>query len=251
MNVPDSGAAPRAAYAEHRGPPDPRFACTWEQHAGTGAPYVQRVLPDGCADIVVGPGGTARIVGPTAAPALARLAPGERLHGLRLRPSAIGAALGLPAAELRDAVVPLDAVLAGPAAARLAEQVVSGSGSPPAMLPAMPGVPPDPRVVRVLHLLAAPGASVAGTSAALGWSERQLRRTVLAACGIEPRAWRRIARLHRFLERAEAGLSASAAAAAAGYADQAHLVRDVRRLSGVTPRTLLAERAGGRGAPQG
>jgi AraC-like DNA-binding protein len=86
-------------------------------------------------------------------------------------------------------------------------------------------------------------------AAVLGLSERHLRRLVLAHTGLEPRTFRRVARFQRFLRLADrAGGppdgSPAALAARAGYADQAHLSREVRALSGLTPAALLAERRG-------
>ena len=73
-------------------------------------------------------------------------------------------------------------------------------------------------------------------------SARQLRRIVLHATGLGPKAHQRVVRLQRFLSRAEAGAGLARAAAVAGYADQAHMTREVRRLSGLSPAALLAER---------
>ena len=55
-------------------------------------------------------------------------------------------------------------------------------------------------------------------------------------------------RLQRFLRVAEGpegtGADLAVVAAMTGYADQAHLARDCRRLSGHTPTELLERRAG-------
>ena len=86
--------------------------CWWEQRIGSGAEdYLQRVLPDGCSDVIVTAAGDALIAGPTMAAALPRLAPGARLRGLRIRTGALAAVLGLPGTELRDLTVPLNAYL--------------------------------------------------------------------------------------------------------------------------------------------
>jgi AraC-like DNA-binding protein len=83
---------------------------------------------------------------------------------------------------------------------------------------------------------------VEDVSARIGISDRQLRRIVLAEVGVGPKAFQRIARLRRLLASAGRGDGLAGAAAAAGYSDQAHMTREVSRLSGLTPAALLAER---------
>jgi AraC-like DNA-binding protein len=72
---------------------------------------------------------------------------------------------------------------------------------------------------------------------AVGWSSRHLLRRVRAATGLTPKQLGRIARLRHALERARAGTDSgwAACALAAGYADQAHLVREAQALAGQTP----------------
>ena len=65
-------------------------ACRWEQITPPGPRgHVQRVLPDGCADVIVTGAGVAFLVGPTAEPALPELAAGSTVLGLRFRTAAI------------------------------------------------------------------------------------------------------------------------------------------------------------------
>ena len=249
-----NGSDTASRYAEHRpAVPHPLVACWWEQRidARAGA-YVQRVVPDACADLIVSSDGRATVVGPAMSVQLAPLSGGEVLRGLRFRTSGIGAALGVPAHELRDLRVPLDDLVPAAEAARIADEVRRGE------LPAfLDTCARDPRVEHALRGLAGdafatgmpPG--VAEVAAGLGLSERHLRRLVLAHTGLEPRMFRRVARFQRFLrlaDRAGAGGppagSPAALAARAGYADQAHLSREVRALSGLAPAALLADRRG-------
>jgi AraC-like DNA-binding protein len=78
----------------------------------------------------------------------------------------------------------------------------------------------------------------------LGWSARRLHRRFVDACGYGPKMLQRILRLQRAirLARAEGRPSVSLAGLAgeAGFADQAHMNRDFRALTGLTPRRLLA-----------
>jgi AraC-like DNA-binding protein len=74
----------------------------------------------------------------------------------------------------------------------------------------------------------------------LGFSERQLQRRFLTAVGYGPKVLQRVLRLRRFLTAAGFGLEGLAGAAlGAGYADQAHLTRECRALTGLTPRQLV------------
>jgi AraC-like DNA-binding protein len=73
-----------------------------------------------------------------------------------------------------------------------------------------------------------------------GLSERTLRRRFDAAFGYGPKTLDRILRFQRFLKLVRGFPMATAAnlAAEAGYADQAYLVRESRRLAVKTPRTI-------------
>jgi transcriptional regulator GlxA family with amidase domain len=96
-------------------------------------------------------------------------------------------------------------------------------------------------------------AAVAASARAAGLSERQLRRRFERAVGYGPATLARVLRFQRFLHRANAPDSAGAPlarlAAEAGYADQAHLARECRRLSGLPPSALLATGAAPAGEP--
>ena len=75
---------------------------------------------------------------------------------------------------------------------------------------------------------------------ALAMSERTLRRRFDDAFGYGPKTLDRILRYQRFRKLASSAPRSSTAqlAVEAGYADQAHLVRESRRLTGETPRKL-------------
>ena len=71
-------------------------------------------------------------------------------------------------------------------------------------------------------------------------SERTLRRRFEEAFGYGPKTLDRILRFQRFLTlvRASGDASGASLAAETGYADQAHLVRESRRLAASTPRDI-------------
>ena len=75
----------------------------------------------------------------------------------------------------------------------------------------------------------------------LGMGTRQLHRRCLPAFGYGPRRLSRVMRFGRALEEIRSGAPLAQMAAACGYADQAHLSREVRALAGTTPMGLLGE----------
>ncbi|WP_157163174.1 helix-turn-helix domain-containing protein [Actinoalloteichus spitiensis] len=242
-----SAARTGSSYRERSAPPGwPGLAVWWTQWVPDGTHHRQLVLPDGSADVVVWDSGVVEVVGPTMAPVVVDLAGGSRCRAVRIRPGALSAVFGVPATLLRDEVLPLDAVLAPAAARELTGLVVGESGVARARWPSRP---PDPRARRAVAWLARdPAARVDRVAADLGMSGRQLRRLVLAHAGLGPKELHRTFRLHRFLHLAEsplgrrrrlAGLSVEA-----GYADQAHLSRELRALSALSPGDLLRHRAG-------
>ncbi|MEU4523858.1 helix-turn-helix domain-containing protein [Amycolatopsis sp. NPDC024027] len=67
-------------------------------------------------------------------------------------------------------------------------------------------------------------------------SERRLRRRFVQAVGYGPATYLRVSRFQRAVALAPHVSGLAALAAAAGYADQAHLSRDCRAMTGLTPR---------------
>lgn len=209
-----------------------------EVWTSSGAVGEQRILPDGCLDLifdgvrvlVAGPDTVARVhVSSVATPRCA-----VRLH------AGLGPALlGVPADELGDRAVSLDEVWPDARARRLTERVAV---DPTTILAAWAGrVEPDPFGQRLCTLLAA-GRSVAEAADRLGYSTRQLHRRTLPAFGYGPQHLIRVLRLGRAVAVADSGCGWAEVAAAVGYADQAHLSHDVRDLTGITPTALRSER---------
>ncbi|MFI5593323.1 helix-turn-helix domain-containing protein [Amycolatopsis sp. NPDC051758] len=72
-------------------------------------------------------------------------------------------------------------------------------------------------------------------------SERRLRRRFVQAVGYGPATYLRVTRFQRAVALASRAPGLAALAAAAGYADQAHLSRDCRALTGLTPRAYFRD----------
>jgi len=238
-----------AGYSER--PPRPALAgvvaCLWTGFGAGGAPA--RVLPDGCADVIWAPGREPFVAGPDTAAKLETLPPGPRA-GIRFRPGAAAALLGLPASRIRDLRVPLRELWPRDAALRLSDHLDRGAGAA-AWLAALEGAvleraadapATDGFVAETVSRIAARvrgGGRAAPPLAELG--ERQLRRRFVAAVGYGPKRFERVLRLQRFVALAggaggRRGLAELALAA--GYADQAHLTRECAALAGAPPSAL-------------
>ena len=102
----------------------------------------------------------------------------------------------------------------------------------------------DMRVERALELLGRHDGGddsmrVAGAARELRLSQRQLERLFLERVGVSPKRYARLCRFERAVHLARGPGTLAEVASAAGYADQAHFIRDFRRLAGATPRRFL------------
>jgi AraC-like DNA-binding protein len=239
-------------------PPAPELAgfvdSLWCQQivAGTRtAHYSQRVLPDGCVDVLWWDG-VLCVAGPDTRWRMARMPAGSSTVGVRFRPGTGALLLGaLPADEVRDQQVDLADVWGTRQVRTLAERI-GDAGSPwevaDLLQRAVLARPPetsrvDPMVRDAVRVLNAPRpAPVAAVADRFGVSERQLRRRFVAAVGYGPKQLEGVLRLRRAIRQFEPGARVSAAdvAVRAGYADQPHMTREMRRLAGVTPGELLS-----------
>jgi AraC-like DNA-binding protein len=220
--------APR--YREYEPPAalTPLIRCLWVRVCGRDDEI--RIMPDGASDVVWRQGHGTTVVGPdTTARAYPRAA-GELLLGIRFRPGAGGGAIGVPLDALRDEQVE----------AREIDRAFDLDGAlPPAtvfsrLLGAAAGRRPDALVLAAASRVA--DGDIARIARELAISERQLRRRFHAAVGYGPGTLARILRFRRFLAMLDRGRDDLAGLAFdAGYADQAHLTRESRRLAGLSP----------------
>jgi AraC-like DNA-binding protein len=261
--TPSSGH-PSQTYRER--PPAPALAayldCTWIHEIGADGPaYEHRRVPDGCVEIRCKAGEAAiEVIGPRRGPVTFLLPPRTTVVGIRLRPGAAPAVLGVPAAELVDQRVPLDAVWNGASAAP-AERIAQARSPRAAAALLEEAVAtrtagrrgPDALAAAVLDLLRRHPSMPAGRlTSELYVSARQLRRHCVDAFGYGPKALQRVLRFQTFLLLGRRCRSTTGGLAeiarAAGYADQSHLTRECVALTGRTPRRFLAETAKSCGA---
>jgi AraC-like DNA-binding protein len=169
-----------------------------------------------------------------------------------LTPFGARALLGLPAGELGSTVVSLDALVG-----RRAEEWLDRIRSAPTwaarfaalddvlVAALVDGPQPSREVVRAWDQLVSSNGSidVATLARDVGWSRRHFTQRFQEELGLSPKVTARVLRFdraRRILGRATRPALADLAAAC-GYYDQAHLNREFRELSGLSPTAWLAE----------
>ncbi|GAA2729269.1 helix-turn-helix domain-containing protein [Streptomyces nogalater] len=215
-------------------------AVVWTKSpAGTGT---RPVLPDGCMDLLWSEG-RLLVAGPDTRP-YAPEGPARSWAGIRFFPGTAPALLGVPAHELRDLRVELADLWPAARVRRLRDRLAAAPDPASALEDialerAAEAGTPDPLLRRLVECLDE-GRPVSATAAELGLGERRLHRRCLTAFGYGPKTLARILRLRRALALARAGTPYVETAIRAGYADQPHLAREVRRLAGMPLGELLA-----------
>ena len=223
----------------------PFVECLWVHSIDGADPRDdRRILPDGRMDLVWIPELGTLVAGPQSRHTSRPVGAPIRAVGARFRPGVAPQLLRLPASELVDRHVPLDAVR--PALAARLDARLPEAPDPLAVLEQelMRGLAdlrePDPVVRAATVLLARGAAGVAEVAERVYVSERQLQRRFAERVGYGPKTFQRIARFQRAVDRLRwEGAGLAGAAASAGYADQAHLTRETRRLAGLSPRGLV------------
>lgn len=229
------------------------------RHEGT-PPLLQRILPDGCTDLIVrfpdvrsvGNGTEPRVtlVGPMERFALVDSEPGSVCLGIRLKPGWAMALLGVSPKELRNLSVNVEDC--APAFLHLQQRLASSRSLEHALAMlrdefslrnAHPCHLPSARTAHALHCLqsSAGQMSMSRLARTVGISERTLHRDILEEAGVSPKLLARVLRFQRALTHLRSGrLDLSALALDCGYADQSHFTREVRELAGVSPTGLLS-----------
>ncbi|MFC4857423.1 helix-turn-helix transcriptional regulator [Actinophytocola glycyrrhizae] len=217
------------------------FACTWSRTMPHGATPTH-VVPDACADILWHrESGRLFVAGPDTYAHRTSLSAGL-LVAVRFKPGRAPEGLGVPSSAVRDERVDLDRLWPGDRVRHLADDLAATATVARAervLADAVAAVDAnwDPAVPRLLTLIRR-GERVATVADALGWTERQLHRRSLAAFGYGPKTLQRVLRFDRALRLARAGTDLASVAYETGFADQAHLARDVKSIAGV-PMTAL------------
>jgi AraC-like DNA-binding protein len=238
--------APHGALREH-------VRCVWVNDLSESQNEWVRVVPDGCADIVW-TGRSLIVAGPDSQSILDRLPRGAVVVGVRFHPGAASSWLGLPLSEIVNSRVPLAEFWREDTTRLFAK--ASASGSAPEIALALEAVLRSrlaevglaDRQVAFLRRAAGDHCYPAGIrldrlAAHMGMSERTLRRRCLDAFGYGFKTLDRVLRFQRFFRlAAQTSIGGLAELAArAGYADQAHMTREVQRMSGASASEFVAQ----------
>ncbi len=251
----------------------PYVECFWflaegsEAGVPSGPPPIEKVLPDGCIELVfhlqdrfsrwredgtseLQP--TAFVVGQLTRFLLLQ-APGRvSTMGVRFRPGRAHPFLGLPVSEVTGLAVPLGDIWTGTGISERMQSAPEDNTrvriAESWLLSRLASSKLSDRSMEALvdAMVADRGReSVAQLASRAGLSPRQLERRFAVSVGLPPKAFSRIVRLQGALQAVRESPSPDWAAIAleAGYYDQPHLLLDFRELAGESPESI--RRAGG------
>ncbi|HEY5947030.1 MAG TPA: DUF6597 domain-containing transcriptional factor [Kofleriaceae bacterium] len=232
-------------YEEHAPPADlaPYVACTWTRvvdpaRAGSREP----IIPDACTDIIVVGDRAPHVAGPADRAEWVELRGGMTVTGLRFRPGGARDVLRTEMADLRNQHVDLIDVVGGEGHA-LALDIDRDSPAEALLrwvrmrIESRRTAPPYDLASLLLEV-----KSIDDATDQLGWTARRMHRHVSAACGYGPKLVQRILRLQRAIRIAfDRAPTLAAVAAAADYADQAHMTREFVALTDLTPTAYLEQ----------
>jgi AraC-like DNA-binding protein len=239
----------------------PYVECIWAVSAKRHGRAAERIVPDGCPEIIVHLGDPferligkrwrrqprAFLAGTLTRPLTVRGGGHVLTIGLRFRPAGFTALFGGSLAGTADHEVPLGNLVGADRCRDLVARLDAARSVPRRLDAAMAWLveqrPRDGAVTAsapALRLIVRARGQMQMVELArrLDVSRRQLERSFLRDLGIGPKMYARIVRLNTVLARLDEVERASAVDVAlqAGYFDQAHLLRDFRLLAGRSPR---------------
>lgn len=213
-------------------------------------PQTRETLPHPNVHLVV-EGGQARLYGVQRGRFVRELRGRGGVFGIKFRAGAFRGLLGKPVSTLRDRSLPLEEALGVDPAALLRDLAAAGEDDARQVQAAVRFLgpirpPPDPVAERIAELVARIERErdllrVEQAAEAFGTAPRTLQRLFNDYVGIGPKWVIQRYRLHQALERLACGDAADGTRLALelGYFDQAHFIRDFRRLVGRSPGEYL------------
>ena len=250
-------------------PPLNRFVeCFWtlEGDGPSAAGTPERILPDGCVELILNFGERFSqhqnnqrelqprhfLVGQMSGPILISPNGAVQLLGIRFHPGGTAPFLRVPMNELTDQIAELgglsselerELLMVSQDLSSLRERTTAIESVLMARL--LSGSHHSSAIKLAARIVESAGCvSVDQLATAAGISSRQLERRFLREIGIGPKLLGRILRFQQVFRAVERVDSAWASIAVeCGYYDQAHLIRDFTQFAGQTPAVLLAERS--------
>jgi AraC-like DNA-binding protein len=230
------------------------------QHRGLPSPYLTLIFTMDDPVVVVAhpdprqrPGRYAALLGGLhLTPAL--ITHGGRQSGVQVAVHPLGcrALFGMPAAELAGLDVAAPAVLGDRAVEEVRDRLRGAPDWPSrfAVVDAMllrrlvTDERVRPEVAYACRRLLSGDVPVAAVAAEVGWSGRHLTDRFRAEVGLRPKEAARVARFDRARRALRPAARLADIAAANGFADQSHLVREFRAFAGCPPSEWLADEFG-------
>ena len=250
----------------------PFLRCYWSLRANAKgeAPTVERIVPDGCPEIVVNradpfqriyPGASPRrqeeilVVGQFTRPIDISSTGEVNLIGIRFEPGGLHAVFGIPMNEFVNVDTCLSqinrslradllsACRPGPVEDRLSDLNALFLRT---LHRAKRSIPHNAGFIGTAVRLVESGCYTAdGLATAIGINRRALERIFRTEVGLSPKLFARICRIQSVLHGLDQGAHVhdwAAIAASRGFSDQSHLIREFRLLAGTTPKRYLKER---------
>jgi AraC-like DNA-binding protein len=230
-----------------------------------------RVLPDGCADIIINLGEpvvgvhdgsllhglpSAFVVGPMRRPIVATMRGSATLIAVRFLPGGARRFLPVPMRELADLTIPLDEILRH-LAPELLERVEERGGDIGGAIAVVESLllrrlrephGDDGLVDAAVGMIreARGGIAIRELERMLGAGSRRLERRFGESIGLPPKLFARIMRFQHStaLLRSAAARDWQELLLLSGYFDQSHMIREYQEFAGLSPGAYIRERMG-------
>ena len=216
--------------------------CFWTLRVDSGEDsHVQHLLPDLTVDVISVDGGPPFVSGPTTAAIRIPIPAGKTIKGVRLRAGAARRLFDAAPAELLNGSVPLRDLVRSSSSRGIAAAADDVHAQVAGLL-RQSASENDPTVRSAISWLAANWrSSVDDLSKQANWSSRELRRRFVATIGMGPKLVQRMVRVQTALHVMQARkgrVALSDLAVECGFADQAHMTRELTRFTDYTPTRL-------------
>lgn len=207
----------------------------------------QPIIPDGCIDVIFDLNNPRTlqsfVVGAMTRPIMNRR---TNLLGVRFKPGMAYPFLQVPANELTDEIVDYFE-FAGREAHHLLIQLLALNSTEQQItllntlfmekLSAIDGV--QSQMLRALHLMDCSGGriSIEQISAEVGWSRQHFTRKCLYYTGLTPKFLSQVIRIKKVIQhyKTEKFYDWSQLAVDGGYYDQSHMIREFKKITGLSP----------------